>query len=55
MKIRETQTLELFPELELVKKGKSKGKTAENLQRLDLHGKLKKKILPLCRLKYGEI
>jgi len=55
MKIRETQSLELFPELELVKKGKSKGKTAENLQRLDLHGKLKKKILPLCRLKYGEI
>ncbi len=55
MKIREAQNLELFPELGLAKKGESKGKTTENLQRLDLHGKLKKRILPLCRLKYGEI
>jgi len=54
MKIRETQSLELFPGLGLVKKGKSTGETAENLQRLDLHGKLKKRILPLCRLKHGE-
>lgn len=55
MKIREIQNLELFPELGLAKKDKSKGKTTENLQRLDLHGKLKKRILPLCRLKHGEI
>lgn len=55
MRIRETKSLELFPELGLVKEGKSKGKTAENLQRLDLHGKLKERILPFCRLKYGEI
>ena len=55
MKIRETQSLELFPEIESVEKGKTTGKTAENLQRLDLRGKLKKKILPLCRLKNGEI
>jgi len=55
MKTRETRSLELFPELGSVKKGESRGKTAENLQRLDLHGELKKRILPLCRLKYGEI
>lgn len=29
--------------------------SCENLQRLDLQGGLRKKILPLCRLKYGEI
>lgn len=32
-----------------------KGKTTERLERLDLHGELRKKILPLCRLKYGDI
>ena len=31
------------------------GKTAERLERLDLHGALRKKILPFCRLKYSEI
>lgn len=30
-------------------------KTKEQLKRLDLEGELKKKILPLCRLKYGEV
>ena len=32
-----------------------KNKTKERLQRLDTSGQLRKKILPLCRLKYGEI
>jgi len=31
------------------------GTTTEKLKRLDLHGELKQKILPLCRLQYGEI
>lgn len=30
-------------------------KTKEELKRLDLEGELKKRILPLCRLKYGEV
>ncbi|MCH8306099.1 MAG: hypothetical protein IIB94_13350, partial [Candidatus Marinimicrobia bacterium] len=37
---------------------KSKGKierTTEKLTRLDLQGELREKILPLCRLKKGEI
>ncbi|MEW6481972.1 MAG: site-specific DNA-methyltransferase [bacterium] len=32
-----------------------KGGTTECLKRLDLHGELQKRILPLCRLKYGDI
>jgi site-specific DNA-methyltransferase (adenine-specific) len=31
------------------------GKTTERLKRLDLHGDLKEKILPFCRLKPGEV
>jgi site-specific DNA-methyltransferase (adenine-specific) len=33
----------------------NKGKTAERLSRLDLHSELRHKILPLCRLNYGQI
>lgn len=33
----------------------NEGRTKEKLKRLDLNGELRKKILPLCRLKYGEI
>ena len=51
-----TNTLNLFgDELLVEKKNENKGKTSEELKRLDLHGELKEKILPLCRLKYGEI
>jgi len=32
-----------------------RGRTVERLARLDLYGELRKKILPLCRLKYGDI
>jgi site-specific DNA-methyltransferase (adenine-specific) len=32
-----------------------KGKTSERLTRLDLHGEVKEKITPLCRLRYGGI
>jgi len=31
------------------------GKTSEKLRRLDLRGDLRKRILPFCRLKYGDI
>ncbi len=31
------------------------GKTTESIKRLDLDGELKEKILPFCRLKYGEV
>lgn len=55
MRVQKSESLNLFPDLDLVKKDKSKGKTTEGLERLDLHGELGKKILPLCRLKYGEI
>lgn len=37
------------------KSEKKRGKTTERLKRLDLHGELREKILPLCRLKYGDI
>ncbi len=51
-----TYGLNLFDSELLTKEGaEKKGKTAERLERLDLHGELRKKILPLCRLKYGEI
>ena len=50
-----TQNLELFPDSGLIDTNKKKGKTIERLGRLDLHGVLKNKILPLCRLTYGEI
>lgn len=41
-------------ELDL-KNNSPKGKTAEKLTRLDIDEKLRKKILPYCRLKQGEI
>lgn len=53
MGVKENKKLSLFPNSDFVEKGK--GKTTEELKRLDLHGELQKKILPLCRLKYGEI
>ena len=46
----EGQSLDLFPNLDLAEKAKNKGKSAEKLSRLDLHGELREKILPLCRL-----
>jgi site-specific DNA-methyltransferase (adenine-specific) len=56
MRIKKNEDLSLFPDdLDFINKDKSKGKTTEGLERLDLHGELRKKILPLCRLKYGEI
>jgi hypothetical protein len=50
-----TNTLSLFGSKLLIQKTEKKGRTTERLERLDLHGELQKKILPLCRLKYGEI
>lgn len=54
MKTTEIRNLHLFPELNPVRKQKSKGRTNEKLKRLDLHGKLRNKLLPLCRIKHGE-
>ena len=39
----------------LKNKSREPGKTKERLKRLDLNSDLKRKLLPLCRLKYGEI
>lgn len=51
-----TETLSLFGSELLTKKGvEKKSRTTEELARLDLHGELQKKILPLSRLKYGDI
>ncbi len=36
-------------------KKQKQGKTTEGLERLDLHGDVREKILPLCRLTHGEI
>jgi len=52
-------TNEKFTRLEtkssIPKSGKQKGETTENLTRLDISEELRKKILPHCRLQYGEI
>ncbi|MBI5125353.1 MAG: site-specific DNA-methyltransferase [Planctomycetes bacterium] len=37
------------------KKEGQPGKTTERLKRLDFHARLNEKVLPLCRLKYGEV
>jgi len=51
-----TKTLSLFDsELLSSERVEKKGRTTERLERLDLHGQLQKRILPLCRLKYGDI
>jgi len=55
MNITNTQNITLFPELRIIDKEVKKGKTTEKLERIDLHGVLKNKILSFCRLKYGEI
>ena len=55
MKVQENQNMSLFPDLDFIEKSKTKGETTEGLERLDLHGEPQEKILPLCRLKYGEI
>ncbi|MDI6840767.1 MAG: DNA methyltransferase [bacterium] len=59
-KTRESEIKSIKEQLALMqvyasKKSQSEGKTTERLQRLDLHGELREKVLPLCRLKYGEI
>ncbi|MEO0128097.1 MAG: site-specific DNA-methyltransferase [candidate division WOR-3 bacterium] len=53
---KNSTVLSLF-DTELVNRKRmyDKGKTTEEIKRLDLHGELREKILPLCRLKYGEI
>ena len=50
----QTDTLELF-NIPSIKKEKNNGATVEQLRRLDFDGELKRKILPLCRLKKGDI
>ncbi len=43
-------TLSLFDNKFLDREEKKKGQTTERLERLDLHGELQKKILPLIQL-----
>jgi len=53
MRLRNRQSKELFAEM---KKSNPRLKGhSEELQRLDLYGELRHEILPLCRLKYGEV
>ncbi len=47
-------TLNLFNN-ELFVEKEQEANTKEKLTRLDLNDELKEKILPFCRLKYGEI
>lgn len=49
------KTLSLFQDISNKEEVKSSGKTVERLKRLDLHGSLREKILPFCRLEYGQI
>ncbi|MFQ6040584.1 MAG: DNA-methyltransferase [Candidatus Poribacteria bacterium] len=49
------EQLNLFPAQGFPKKHKDRGKTSEKLNRLDLHGEIKEKILSLCRLNYGDV
>lgn len=46
---------DFFSNLLLLTKKVEKNNTKEKLKRLDLNGELKKKVLPFCRLKYGDI
>lgn len=51
-----TDTLNLFSDKLLIEKETSRqGKTTERLKRLDFHSELREKIMPLCRLRYGEV
>lgn len=48
--------LRLFnDEVSVEHRGRTKGRTSETLRRLDLGGEVKEKILPLCRLRPGEV
>ena len=49
------ENLLLFNDLSSAERSRNKQKFTERIKRLDLHGDLKRRILPLCRLKYGEI
>ena len=54
--INDSSTIDLFKKEVLEKKeDQNTGNSKEKLQRLDISGELRRKILPLCRLKKGEI
>jgi len=55
MKRGSTANLSLFQDIVYPEETKKKGQTVEQLNRLDICGELKDRILPFCRLKYGEI
>lgn len=46
---------DLFNSVSVVDKNIRKGMTTEGLKRLDFNSDLKSRVLPLCRLKYGEV
>ncbi|MEW6687093.1 MAG: hypothetical protein AB1393_12970 [Candidatus Edwardsbacteria bacterium] len=48
--------LNLFgDEFAIEKESENRSITTERLRRLDLYGELREKVLPLCRLKYGQV
>lgn len=55
MKSNKESTLDSFPEGSIQNDSKKRNDTTEKLTRLDLNDALKEKLLPFCRLKYGEI
>jgi len=55
MKTNKQSTVDLSPEGSVQNDSKKRNNTTEKLARLDLNGALKEKLLPFCRLKYGEI
>lgn len=52
---RQGYLMELFNPESVVDNDIKKGTTTERLERLDFNSGLKSKVLPLCRLKYGEV
>jgi len=51
----EEHNLPLFPDPRMPNESACSGKTTEQLKRIDFDGDFRKKILPCCRLKYGEV
>ena len=54
--MKSSEQEELFPtEQYQERKGSNKGTTSERLKRLDIQPELRERLLPFCRLQYGEI
>jgi len=55
MRDTQKQSNNLFTDLTVIEERTFRGGTKEKLSRLDLYSDIRKRILPFCRLKYGEI